>query len=109
MRADVVEAQRAGSRISTPSTPCPRGRSPIAARVVGVDAARDEALELARSLVEDADRRVAGAGQLARHLQELIEHRLDLDLRNQAAPASRSLASRTGPEPRHPCGGFKHP
>ena len=59
MRADVVRAAAArGSSMSTPSTPRPRGRSPIARRGLVVDAVRDEPLEPGAGLVEDAERRV---------------------------------------------------
>ena len=73
-----------GSWISTPSTPRPRGRSPIAA-LPPVDPAGDEARELAAVVVEDAERGVARARQLARDAQQLLEHRVELELRDQAA------------------------
>jgi hypothetical protein len=52
----------------------------------GLDAARDEPLQLASIAVEDSDRGVAGAGQLAGDPQELLEDGIDLGLRNEAAP-----------------------
>ena len=52
---------------------------------LGVDAARDEALELAPVAVEDAERGVPRAGDLARRLEDLVEHGLQVELRQQAA------------------------
>ena len=65
--------------------PWPRGRSPIASRSSVIDPARDEALQLAAVLVEDADRGVARAGQLAGDAQQLLEHGVDLELGHQPA------------------------
>ena len=58
-----------GSRISSPSTPWPRGSGPIDPARLLVDSDGEEALELALALVEDAQRRVARAGQLASRLE----------------------------------------
>ena len=66
--------------------PCPRGRSPIARWVVRVDPAGEEALELLAALVEDAQRGVAGAGELARHLEHAVEDHLEVELGDQGAP-----------------------
>ena len=54
-------------------------------RVV-VDAARDEARELDALGVQDAERRITRAGQLPGGLQEAVEHRLEVELRDEAAP-----------------------
>ena len=51
-----------------------------------VDAEREEALELLAALVEDADGRVARAGQLARDLEHPLQQRLEVELGHQAAP-----------------------
>ena len=86
MRADVGAAAAAAGRvIRTPSTPRPRGRSPIARCVSVVDAGGQEALELLAALVEHADRRVARAGELARDLEQPLEHRLGVELGDQRA------------------------
>ena len=67
--------------------PWPRGGSPIALALGRVDAARDEAPQLAAVVVEDPDRGVARAGQLAGDAQQLLEHGVDLELGHQ--PAAR--------------------
>jgi hypothetical protein len=65
----------------------------------GVDAGSDEALELLPAIVEDADRRVARAGDLARDVEELLQDRLHVELgcegRDPRVPA------RSKPEPRN--------
>jgi hypothetical protein len=48
-----------------------------------VHAARDEPLELAPALVEDAERRVARAGDLPRGLEDPLEQRLWIQLGQQ--------------------------
>ena len=48
-----------------------------------VDAGREEALEALAPLVEHADRRVARARQLARDLEQPLEHRLGVELGDQ--------------------------
>ena len=70
----------------TPRIPWPRGRSPIARWVVRVDPAGQEALELLAALVEDAQRGVARAGELAGHLEHAVEHDLEVELGHQGAP-----------------------
>ena len=52
--ADAGMRSGCGLSISTPRMPRPRGRSPIDAVRLGVDPARDEALELAPVAIEDA-------------------------------------------------------
>jgi hypothetical protein len=52
---------------------------------LGVDAARDEALQLAAVVIEDSERRIAGAGDLAGRLEDLVEHGLGIELREQPA------------------------
>ena len=57
----------------------------LAVRVL-VDPDGQEALELLAALVEDADRRVARAGQLTGDLEQPFEHRLGVELGDQRAP-----------------------
>ena len=54
--------------------------------IVLVDAAREEAGELAASLVEDAERDVARPGEVGGGLQQPVEHRLEVQLGQEAAP-----------------------
>ena len=51
-----------------------------------VDAAREEAGELAAAVVEDAERDVARPGEVGRGLQQPVEHRLEVELGQQPAP-----------------------
>ena len=75
---------------------------------------REEALELGAMLVEDAERRVARAGDLGGGRQHAVEHRLDVELgderraprraaaatrRRSAAPARRQCRLRTSISP----------
>jgi hypothetical protein len=53
---------------------------------LGVDALRDEPLELAAVAVQDPQRGVARTGDLPRRLEHLVEHRLRIQLRQQPAP-----------------------
>ena len=68
--------------------PRPRGRSPISAVRVGVDAGGDETLELLPGRVEHADGGVARAGDVARDVEQLPQHRVDVE-RGHQEPASR--------------------
>ena len=52
---------------------------------VGVDPAGDEAIERASFAIEDAQRGVARAGDLAGGLEHLLEDRLRVELRKQPA------------------------
>ena len=45
-----------------------------------VDPAREEALELLAAFVQDPQRGVARAGELAGHLEDAIEHDLEVQL-----------------------------
>ena len=65
--------------------PWPRGRSPIASRSRRAIPRVTKRSQLAAVLVEHADRRVAGAGQLAGDAQQLLEHGVDLELGHEAA------------------------
>ena len=61
--------------------PRPRGSSPIARCVACVDAGGDESLEVRARGVDHAERRVARAGQLRRGLDELLQQRVERELR----------------------------
>ncbi len=61
------------------------GQRPDALAGLLVDADVDEPLELALLLVEHTDRRVAGSGQVARRLEQLREHRLEVELGDELA------------------------
>jgi hypothetical protein len=76
--ADVVETQRCGvpDQLAEDTVPSWQVADPLADR--RVDAARDEPLEPVSVAVENADRRVARAGQLTRDAQQLLEHGVDL-------------------------------
>ena len=66
--------------MSTPRRPRPRGSSPMAAAGLLVDPARQEARELAASLVEDAERDLACPREVGGRLQEPVEDRLEVEL-----------------------------
>jgi hypothetical protein len=51
-----------------------------------IDAGRQEALELLPTLVEDPQRRIARPGQLARPIEHPVEHQLQIEILDQAAP-----------------------
>ena len=91
-------AAAAGSAISTPSTPRPRGRSPIRAVRLLVDAGGQEALERLALGVEHAERRVARAGELARRLEQPLEDELDVQLRDERAPGVEQARRAVGIE-----------
>ena len=70
----------------TPRMPRPRGSSPIARVRLLVDAGGDEAFELRTRRVDDAERGVARAGQLRRGLDELLQQRVERELRAERDP-----------------------
>ena len=72
------------SRISTPRIPRPRGRSPIAACVSASMSVRQEALEARACLVDDAQGRVASARELRGGLDELLQERVQRELRAES-------------------------
>ena len=74
------------SLIKTPEDPASSGQ--VADRRVGlrVDARRQEAFETGPGLVDDAERRVAGAGELRGRLDELLEEGVEGELRAQRDP-----------------------
>ena len=86
MVADVVEAQRARVVDEHAEQAAPARQVADGAVGVLVDAAREEAGELAAFLVEDAQRDVARAREVGGGLQEPVEHRLEVELGQQAAP-----------------------
>ncbi len=53
---------------------------------LGVDARREESLECGSGLVDDAERRVAGAGEKRRLLDELLQQRVERELGAQRDP-----------------------
>ena len=73
----------AASRIRTPSTPRPRGRSPIAAWLSASMPVRDEALELRARAVDHAERRVLRVGELRRDLDDPLEQGVERELRGE--------------------------
>ena len=86
MVADVVKTQRA--RVVDEHAEQAATARQVADGTVGVlvDPARQEAGELAASLVEDAERDVACPCEVGRGLQEAVEDRLEVELGQQAAP-----------------------
>src|SRR6478736_4371353 len=86
MVADVVEAQRARVFDEHAEDAAPARQVADGAVGVLVDAAREEAGELAASLVEDAQRDVARPREVGGGLQEPVEHRLEVELGHEAAP-----------------------
>jgi hypothetical protein len=85
MVADVVEPQRRRmpDQLAEYAVPARRVADPLA--LDRVDTPGDEAPQLAAVVVEDPDRGVPSAGQLARDAQQLLEHGVDLELRHQPA------------------------
>ena len=65
--------------------PRPRGRSPIAACVAASTPLVRKRSSARRSLVEHADRGVPRAGELARRLEQPLEHDLEVELGDQRA------------------------
>src|SRR5512132_728861 len=86
MVADVIQAQRARVVDEHAEQAATARQVTDGAVGVRVDAAREEAGELAALLVEDAERDVARPGEVGRGLQEPVEHRLEVQLGQQAAP-----------------------
>ena len=86
MVADVVEAQRARVVDEHAEEAATARQVADGAMGVLVDPAREEAGELAASLVEDAERDVACPREVGGGLQEPVEHRLEVELGQQAAP-----------------------
>ncbi len=85
MTADIVDPQ--WPRVGDQDPEHPSATRKFSDRPVGllVDAERDEALERLAVLVENADRRVPGAGQLPPGLEDALEHHVQLELRHERA------------------------
>ena len=85
MLADVGDPQR--PRVVDQEAEDPAAAREVADRAVGrlVDAAGEELGELAAVLVEDPERRVARAGQVARGLEDTVEDDVEVELGEQAA------------------------
>jgi hypothetical protein len=83
---DVAQTQRA--RIADEDAQDAVAPRQVADRAVGrrVDPAREKALELKAALVEDAQRGVARAGQLAGDVEHAVENDLEVQLGHQRAP-----------------------
>ena len=86
MRADVGQPQRPRIVDQHTEHAAPAGQVADRSMRLLVDARGEEPLEQLAPLVEHADRRVARAGQLARDLEQLIEHDLRIELGDQRAP-----------------------
>ena len=125
MRADVRDAQRLRA-VDEDAEDAASARQ-VADRAVRlvVDAARDEALELAAVAIEDPERGVARARDLAGGFEHLVEHGLRVELRQQTpadvdeatepcfvemivhvgkSPGGRDSPSRRPRSPREVCG-----
>ena len=83
--ADGRDAQRPRIVDQHPEDAAPAREVADRAVRLGVDPAGDEALQLAPVTVEDPERGIARAGDLARGLEHLVEHGLEVELRQQAA------------------------
>ena len=83
MLADVGQPQRLRVLNQHPEHAAPARK--VADRTVGggVDPDREEALELPPRVVEHAERRIPGTGDLASLLEDAVEHRLGVVLGNQ--------------------------
>ena len=86
VRADVRQTQRPRLGDQHPENPAAAGQVADGAMGVLVDAGREEALEALAPLVEHADGRVARARQLARDLEQALEHRFGIELGDERPP-----------------------
>ena len=81
---DVVQAQRRRV-VDQRAEDAAAARQRADHRVAGlVDAPREEPGQLGPRLVEDAERRVAGFGELLRRLEHSIEHLVEVEVREHA-------------------------
>jgi hypothetical protein len=85
MRADVLEPERPRFADQHAEHPAPARQVADRTMRVLVDPPREEPLELLTAVVEHADRGVSRAGQLDGDRQQLIEHGLWVQLRDQGA------------------------
>jgi hypothetical protein len=86
MVADVPEAQRPRVLDQHAEDAAPAREVPDGTMRVRIDARGDEALELLPAVVQDAHGRVPRSGHVAGDVEQLMEHRLDVELGDQAAP-----------------------
>ena len=71
--------------MSSPSTPWPARQRADAAALLVVDAERQEPLEVLASLVQHAERGVLRIRDVARHLENPLQHPLDIERRDHLA------------------------
>ena len=83
--ADVGQPQhrRMLDQLAQDAAPAREGPDRLAFGLVDPD--REEALQLGSRVAENAERRVAGAGQLAGALEHAVEHHVDVELGQHAA------------------------
>ena len=74
------------SVINAPRMPRPRGRSPITAARLVVDAVRDEPLEARPGRIDDAERGVSRTGDECRRLDYALENPVERKLRADCEP-----------------------
>ena len=82
--ADVAEAQRGRVANQLPQHAAAKGQIADSRPRLLVDPDVDEALQPAAVLIEDADRGVARAGQLAPDLDHFAQHSLEVKLGGEA-------------------------
>ena len=85
MAADVVEPQRARVADQLAEHAVPARQRADAAALLVVDAERQEALEVLASLIQHAEGRVLRIRDVARHLEDALEHALDVQRRDHLA------------------------
>ena len=86
VRADLRQTQRPRLADQHPEDAAPARQFADGAMGVLVDAGGQEALKALAPLVEHADGRVARARQLARDLEQALEHRLGIELGDERPP-----------------------
>ena len=96
--ADIGQAQRL--RIADEDAEDAAAARKVADRAVRrlVHPRREEPVELPATLVEDAERRVAGAGQLAGGLDHALQHRFVIELGDHFAPDLEQSPEHVGAE-----------
>ena len=99
MRTDVREAERA--RVADEHAEDAAASGQVADRPErgGIDPGGQEALELAATRVEHAERGVPGAGELAGRLDDPLQDALVVELGDDLAADVDQPAQRGGPEP----------
>jgi len=96
MVAEAIKPQRPGILDQEPEDPATARELPDRTMGFGVDAGRDEALELLAAIVEDADGRIARARDLARDVEKLLQDGLDLELGSNQNPPRVDQAPEAG-------------